>query len=96
MEIIIKPVLTEQMTEMGEKLNQYGFIVNKDANKLQIKEAVEKAYGVVVTSVNTMVYMGKNKSRYTKAGLLAGRTNHYKKAVVTLKDGDKIDFYSNI
>ena len=96
MEIIIKPVLTEQMTEMGEKLNQYGFIVNKDANKLQIKEAVEKMYGVVVTGVNTMVYMGKNKSRYTKAGLLSGRTNHYKKAVVTLKDGDKIDFYSNI
>lgn len=96
MSIIIKPVLTERMTQQAEKLNQYGFIVELDANKMEIKQAVEQMYGVVVTDVNTMVYMGKNKRRYTKAGLLSGRTNHYKKAVVTLKQGDKIDFYSNI
>ena len=96
MEVIIKPVLTENMTIQGEKLNLYGFIVDVKANKLQIRNAVEQMYNVVVTDVNTVRYMGKNKSRYTKAGLLTGRTNNFKKAIVTLKDGDKIDFYSNI
>ncbi len=96
MEALIKPILTEKMTIQGEKLNRYGFIVDPRANKLQIKSAVEEMYGVVVTSVNTMFYMGKDKSRYTKAGFLTGRSNHFKKAIVTLKDGDKIDFYSNI
>ena len=94
MEIIIKPILTEKMTVQGEKLNRYGFIVDVRANKLQIRNAVEQMYGVVVTDVNTINYMGK--SRYTKAGLLEGRANNFKKAIVTLKDGDKIDFYSNI
>ena len=96
MEALIKPVLTEKMTAQGEKLNRYGFIVDTRANKLQIRSAVEQMYNVVVTDVNTMNYMGKAKSRYTKAGLLAGRNNNYKKAVVTLKEGDRIDFYSNI
>jgi large subunit ribosomal protein L23 len=96
MEILIKPVLTEKMTAQGEKLNRYGFVVDRAANKLQIKDAVEAMYGVVVTDVNTMIYMGKNKKRFTKAGLLAGRSNHVKKAIVTLKAGDTIDFYSNI
>ena len=96
MEVIIKPSLTEKMTIQGEKLNRYGFIVDRKANKLQIKAAVEAMYNVVVTDVNTMNRMGKVKSRYTKAGLLVGRTNNIKKAIVTLKDGDKIDFYSNI
>jgi large subunit ribosomal protein L23 len=96
MEILIKPILTEKMTAQGEKLNRYGFVVDRAANKLQIKDAVEAMYGVVVTDVNTMVYMGKNKRRYTKAGLLTGRANHVKKAIVTLKAGDTIDFYSNI
>ncbi|MCD8073214.1 MAG: 50S ribosomal protein L23 [Alistipes sp.] len=96
MEILIKPILTEKMTAQGEKLNRYGFIVDPRANKLQIRTAVEQMYNVVVTEVNTMNYMGKAKSRYTKAGLLRGRTNNFKKAVVTLKDGDTIDFYSNI
>ncbi len=80
----------------GEKLNRYGFIVDVRANKLQIRNAVEQMYNVVVTDVNTVNYMGKLKSRYTKAGLLEGRANNFKKAIVTLKDGDKIDFYSNI
>ena len=96
MEALIKPVLTEKMTAQGEKLNRYGFIVDTRANKLQIRSAVEQMYNVVVTDVNTMNYMGKAKSRYTKAGLLEGRNNNFKKAVVTLKKGDTIDFYSNI
>ncbi|MCH5334471.1 MAG: 50S ribosomal protein L23 [Alistipes sp.] len=96
MEIIIKPILTEKMTVQGEKLNRYGFVVDTKANKLQIREAVERMYNVTVTDVNTINCMGKLKSRYTKAGLLEGRANNFKKAIVTLKEGDKIDFYSNI
>ena len=84
------------MTIQGDKLNRYGFIVDRRANKLQVKEAVERMYNVIVVDVNTMNYRGKTKSRYTKAGMIVGRTNHYKKAIVTLKNGDKIDFYSNI
>ena len=96
MGIIIKPIVTEKMTVQGEKLNRYGFIVDRDANKLQIKAAVEQAYNVTVADVNTNYYHGKRKSRYTKAGMLNGRTNHYKKAYVTLAGEDKIDFYANI
>ena len=96
MGILIKPLVTEKMTIQGEKLNRYGFIVDRTANKIQIKAAVEQMYGVTVKDVNTVIYHGKRKSRYTKAGLLSGRTNHYKKAFVTLAGEDKIDFYSNI
>lgn len=96
MGIIIKPVVTEKMTIQGEKLNRYGFIVDRDANKLQIKEAVEAAYNVTVADVNTVNYNGKRRSRYTKAGILTGRSNHFKKAYVTLAGEDKIDFYNNI
>ena len=84
------------MTAQGDKLNRYGFIVDVRANKLQIRNAVEQMYNVVVKEVNTANYMGKLKSRYTKSGLLEGRANNFKKAFVTLKEGDKIDFYSNI
>jgi large subunit ribosomal protein L23 len=84
------------MTIQGDKLNRYGFIVERDANKVEIKNAVEQMYGVSVKDVNTVNYHGKRKSRYTKAGMLTGRTNHYKKAIVTLAGDDKIDFYSNI
>ncbi|MDE5732593.1 MAG: 50S ribosomal protein L23 [Bacteroidales bacterium] len=96
MGIIIKPIITEKLTVQGEKLNRYGFIVDRGANKLQIKAAVEQMYNVSVDSVNTVNYHGKRKSRYTKAGMLNGRTNHYKKAYVTLAGEDKIDFYANI
>jgi large subunit ribosomal protein L23 len=96
MEILIKPIVTEKMTIQGEKLNRYGFVVEKTANKLQIKQAVEEMYSVTVSDVNTMRYGGKVKSRFTKAGYLVGRTNSFKKAIITLKVGDKIDFYSNI
>jgi large subunit ribosomal protein L23 len=93
---LIKPLITEKMTAQGDKLNRYGFIVEPNANKLEIKQAVEAMYGVKVERVNTMIYRGKNKSRYTKTGLLSGRTVHRKKAIVTLAKGEQIDFYSNI
>ncbi len=96
MNVILKPVITEKMTKLGEKLNRFGFIVHKKANKVQIKEAVEELYGVDVESVNTMNYSGKNKSRNSKSGVITGRTNSYKKAIITLAEGDTIDFYSNI
>lgn len=96
MSIIIKPVITEKMTDMGEKLNRFAFIVDKDANKIEVKKAVEDYYDVTVLAVNTMVHKGKAKSRHTKAGLLSGRTNAYKKAIVTLAEGDTIDFFANI
>ena len=96
MGIIIKPIVTEKLTAQGEKLNRYGFVVDGKANKLQIKEAVEKMYGVSVADVNTVNYNGKRKQRYSKTGILRGRTNHFKKAYITLAGDDKIDFYANI
>jgi len=96
MAIIIKPIVTEKMTALGEKLNRYAFQVAKTANKLEIKKAVEEMYNVQVVAVNTIVVAPKNKTRYTKSGLLAGKTNAYKKAIVTLNEGETIDFYSNI
>lgn len=96
MSVIVKPVVTEKMTNLTEKLNRYGFIVDYKSNKIQVKKAVEEMYGVTVDSVNTMNYYGKAKSRFTKAGLVSGRTNKYKKAIITLAEGDSIDFYSNI
>jgi len=96
MSIIVDPTITEKMTHLGEKLNRYGFVVDRRASKLQISKAIKELYGVDVASVNTMVYSGKNKSRFTKSGLITGRTNTYKKAIVTLAKGETIDFYSNI
>ena len=97
MAFIIKPLVTEKMTKTAEKRpNRFGFIVRPEANKLQIKDEVESLYNVTVVDVNTSVYAGKRSARYTKAGLIRGQKNSYKKAIVTLKDGDSIDFYSNI
>ena len=96
MEILIKPIVTEKMTDQGEKLNRYGFVVDKHANKMQIKQAVEELYEVNVTSVNTMRYSGKAKSRFTRSGVQNGRTSAFKKAIVTIAEGEAIDFYSNI
>jgi large subunit ribosomal protein L23 len=96
MGIIVKPLVTEKMTAITEKLNRFGFIVRPEANKVEIKKEVEALYNVTVVEVNTMRYAGKNKSRYTRSGLINGRTNAFKKAIVTLKEGDTIDFYSNI
>jgi large subunit ribosomal protein L23 len=96
MSILLKPIVTEKMTGQGDKFNRYGFIVAKNANKVEIKKAVEELYGVTVESVNTMRYGGKVKTRYTKSGMMSGKTNATKKAVVTLAKGNSIDFYSNI
>lgn len=96
MSILIKPIITEKMTADGERFNRYGFVVDRKANKIEIKGAVEQAYGVTVNAVRTMNYAGKSKSRFTKAGVISGRTSHFKKAVVQLAEGDTIDFYSNI
>jgi large subunit ribosomal protein L23 len=96
MDILFSPVVTEKMSAQAESLNRYGFIVDKKANKVQIKKAVQEMYGVTVVDVNTLNYLGKAKSRYTKRGYVSGRANCYKKAVVTLKKGETIDFFSNI
>ncbi|PLX08179.1 MAG: 50S ribosomal protein L23 [Marinilabiliales bacterium] len=96
MEVLIRPIITEKMTKLGETLNRYGFIVDKRADKLQIKNAVEKMYDVNVEAVNTMRYGGKTKTRYTKTGVQRGKTASFKKAIVTLVEGEIIDFYSNI
>ena len=96
MDILVKPIVTEKMTQQGERYNRYGFIVRRQATKLQIKQAVESLYGVSVDSVNTMVNAAKKKSRFTKAGAISGKTTTYKKAIVTLAKGESIDFYSNI
>jgi large subunit ribosomal protein L23 len=96
MNILIKPIVTEKMTAQGEDFNRYGFVVVKEANKLQIKQAVEELYDVKVADVNTMRYAGKRKQRNTKSGISVGSTSSYKKAVVTLAEGEVIDFYSNI
>ena len=96
MNILIKPVITEKMTDESEKYNRFGFIVDRRANKLEIKDAVEKMYGVSVEKVRTMVFPGKAKSRNTKGGVISGRTNSYKKAIVDVAEGESIDFYGNI
>jgi len=85
MEILIKPIITEKMTAQAEKLNRYGFVVAKEANKLEIKAAIEKMYNVKVDSVNTQQYVGKVKTRNTTRGVAVGRVNRNKKAIVTLK-----------
>ena len=96
MDITIEPIVTEKATKLTDKLNRYTFRVSPEANKYQIKALVEKLYGVKVKNVNTAVVRGKNKSRWTKSGLLKGSTSAYKKAFITVADGENIDFYSNI
>jgi len=95
MSVLKKPLITEKASMLNES-GKYGFVVDNDANKVEIKKEVEKMYGVTVESVNTMKYQGKQKSRYTKSKVIAGRTAGFKKAIVTVKDGDVIDFYSGI
>jgi large subunit ribosomal protein L23 len=95
MSILKKPLVTEKVSSLNEK-GKYGFIVDAEANKVEIKKAVEKQYGVNVEKVNTLNVMGKQKTRYTKTGILSGRKPAYKKAIVTLAQGEVIDFYSNV
>jgi len=95
-EVLIKPILTEKANAQQEKLKRYAFKVSRKANKLEIKKAVEDFYGVSVVDVNTLVVPGKNKARFTKAGFIKGVRPAYKKALVTLAEGDTIDLYANI
>ena len=95
MNVLLKPLVTEKASSQNE-FGKYGFIVNQKANKIQIKEAVEKSYGVNVVSVNTLTYQGKKKNRYTKSRIISGKTSGFKKAVVQVAEGEVIDFYSNI
>ncbi len=94
--ILIKPVITEKSELLSDSLNQYVFLVDKKANKIEIKNAIEEMYGVAVDSVNTLILPGKTKSRYTKAGLQRGRKPAFKKAIVKLTEGEEIDFYSDL
>jgi large subunit ribosomal protein L23 len=95
-EVLIKPILTEKANAQQDKLRRYAFRVAKKANKLEIKKAIESFYGVTVTNVNTAVSPAKNKSRFTKAGIISGRKPSYKKAFVTVAEGENIDLYSNV
>jgi len=96
MSVLIKPLVTEKISLQSEEMNRYGFIVDGNANKIQIKDAVEKMYGVAVENVNTMNYLGKLKRRNTKSGLVVGRKSSFKKAIITLADGDTLDIYNSI
>ena len=95
MSVLKKPLITEKVSTLNES-GKYGFIVDKNANKVEIKKEVEKMYGVTVESVNTMRYQGKRKSRFTKSKVVSGRTAGFKKAIVTVAEGEVIDFYSGI
>ena len=96
MSVLKKPLITEKSSLLSEKLGQYSFIVDKDASKPEIKAAVEKMYEVKVTSVSTAIYMGKSKSRFTKKGFFHGRRPSFKKAIITVQQGQVIDFFANI
>jgi large subunit ribosomal protein L23 len=95
MSILKKPLVTEKISALNES-GTYGFVVDKTGNKVEIKKAVEKTYGVTVSSVNTMVYPGKSKTKYTKSKIIQGRTSSYKKAIVKVAEGDIIDFYGGV
>jgi large subunit ribosomal protein L23 len=95
-EILIRPLVTEKMTSIQDRQGKFGFVVKQSANKIEIKKAIEKTYGVNVIQINTIRYDGKLKHRYTKVGVVSGRSAGYKKAIVKLAAGETIDFYSNI
>lgn len=95
-DILIRPLISEKLNNLNQKLNKVGFVVDKDANKIEIKSAVEKMYGVTVKSVATAVIPGKAKVRYTRKGMTRGMKSSYKKAYVTLAKGETIDFYANV
>ncbi|MBW7845527.1 MAG: 50S ribosomal protein L23 [Bacteroidia bacterium] len=96
MSILKKPLITEKSTQLTDKLGQYSFLVEKSATKTEIKSAIEKMYDVNVTGLSTSIYAGKTKSRSTKKGIFNGRRASFKKAIVTLKEGQTIDFFANI
>lgn len=94
--IIIKPHITEKTEKMSEKLNRYTFIVNKKANKIEIKKAIEEIYNVPVLAVNTMIMPAKAKNRMTRSGVIQGRKSSYKKAVVSIPEGETLDIYGEL
>lgn len=96
MGILIRPVITEKATEDSEDKNRFAFVVDKRANKISIKQAIEELYGVHVEKVRTMVVPGKSKKRFTKTGVVSGNSGSYKKAIVEVRSGETIDLYSNI
>jgi large subunit ribosomal protein L23 len=96
MSVIIKPLVTEKMTDVTDKLGKFGFIVDRRANKIQIRKAIEEMYGVTVTDVRTMNYMGKKSVRFTTHGPEKGSKASFKKAIISLAEGDSIDLYSGI
>ena len=93
---LIKPLITEKMSLDTEQNNSYGFVVTDGANKIEIKKSVEAQYGVTVTSVRTLRVDGKSRQRFTKTGVVRGRTNGFKNAIVSIAEGLTIDFYDNI
>ena len=95
-EVLIKPIVSEKSNRLSEKKRTYAFRVHRRANKLEIKKAVEEFYGVSVDDVHTLVVPGKNKTRFTKAGYIQGRKSAYKKATVTVAEGETIDLYGAI
>lgn len=95
-DVLIRPVLSEKVNKLTEKFNRYTFIVDRKANKLEIKKAVEEFYGISVEEVNTLVMPSKAKSRNTKAGVVSGRKPSKKKAIVTVAEGETIDLYGNV
>jgi len=96
MSVLIKPIITEKATLGSERYNKYTFLVDPKANKVEIKKAVEAAYGVTVDNVRTQNYGPERKMRFTKTGVQKGKTNATKKAIVQVAEGDAIDFYSNL
>jgi large subunit ribosomal protein L23 len=96
MDILIRPIITEKATAASEDANCFSFEVDKRANKVEIKKAIESFYGVNVDSVRTMIVPAKKSVRYTKAGMIAGKKSSYKKAIVQVRSGEVIDLYSNI
>jgi len=96
MDILVKPILTEKATDESELRNSYTFIVSKDANKIQIKKAIEESYGVSVLKVRTMIYGAKSSTKYTKRGVQSSKKGPYKKALVKISEGDRIDFFANL
>ena len=94
--VLVKPIITEKAELLSEKLNRYSFVVNRKAKKAEVKKAVEEMYDVKVLAVNTMIMPAKLKSRMTKSGMLKGKVSAYKKAIVTIPEGEEIDFYGEI
>jgi large subunit ribosomal protein L23 len=96
MKVIFEPIITEKATNDSELRNRYSFVVNREANKIQIKDAVEERYNVTVEKVRTQISGSERKTKYTKKGVQRTKTNIKKKAIVDIQDGDSIDFYNNL